>query len=60
MIERFTECPVCSFEFSLNPEIEESEILVCPKCQSRLFVEKIEDSKVILGEVPLTEEDWGE
>lgn len=53
-------CPTCDAEVSLETGVEESEIISCLDCQSRLVVEKIEKTGVILNTAPEVEEDWGE
>lgn len=53
-------CPIC--ESSINPleDVEVSEILSCPDCQSALVVESIGGSDIQFEQAPLIEEDWGE
>ncbi len=53
-------CPICDAQVSLDQEAEESEIITCSDCHSRLVVEKVGGSKVILNKAPEVEEDWGE
>ena len=55
-----TTCPICDAEVTLPANTEESEIISCPDCKSRLVAGKITDGKVILTQAPAVEEDWGE
>lgn len=55
-----TNCPICDGEIKLPDDTEESEIINCPECQSRVVVESIEKGKVQLAKAPEIEEDWGE
>lgn len=52
-------CPVCDGAVALPEKTEESEIINCKDCQSRLVVEKL-SPQVILQQAPAVEEDWGE
>jgi len=54
------ECPVCAVRISFAAPVEESEIITCFECRSALVVECREGSRLILGEAPKIEEDWGE
>jgi hypothetical protein len=54
------DCPVCAALISPPGGLEESEILACPECQSMLVVEGCEGGRLIFGEAPRIEEDWGE
>lgn len=53
-------CPICDAQISLSGGLEESEIINCSDCRSRLVVEKIEKNTVTLAKAPEVEEDWGE
>lgn len=53
-------CPVCDAQVILAEGLEESEIINCSDCRSRLVVEKIEKNAVSLAKAPEVEEDWGE
>jgi lysine biosynthesis protein LysW len=53
-------CPICEALVSLEGDVEESEILSCPDCQSVLVVELRQGNNLILAEAPEIEEDWGE
>jgi hypothetical protein len=54
------DCPVCAALISPVGGLEESEILACPECQSMLVVEGCEGGRLVFGEAPRIEEDWGE
>lgn len=53
-------CPVCDATIDFDNNVEESEILTCTGCQTRVVVEKVEKDSVKLNEAPQVEEDWGE
>jgi lysine biosynthesis protein LysW len=53
-------CPICSAAIIAAEGLEETEILTCPECQSKLVVDSRQGQSLILGEAPLIEEDWGE
>lgn len=53
-------CPVCDVSVTLPEKTEESEIISCNDCKSRLVVEKVENNNVMLAQAPAIEEDWGE
>jgi lysine biosynthesis protein LysW len=53
-------CPVCSAAITAAQGLEETEILTCPECQSKLVVDGRQGQNLVLGEAPLIEEDWGE
>lgn len=55
-----TVCPVCDAPINIAEGTEESEIISCPDCRSRLVVEKIQPSGMVLDQAPEVEEDWGE
>jgi len=55
-----TYCPICDGLVTLPQNTEESEIINCPECRSRLVVVKIENEVATLSEAPEVEEDWGE
>ena len=55
-----THCPICDGQVTLAEKTEESEIISCPECQTRLVVAKIENTTATLSEAPKVEEDWGE
>lgn len=54
------ECPICAAFIRPQAGVEETEILSCPVCQSRLVVESLGGGRLGLGEAPAIEEDWGE
>ncbi len=56
----FGECPVCAALLSRPSSIEETEILTCDECRSTLVVDRRIDGRVIFGEAPRIEEDWGQ
>jgi len=60
MSNRLSECPICYFVIPLEPDLEESEIITCPDCQSKLVVSNVQESNITLEEAPVIEEDWGE
>lgn len=53
-------CPICDTDISLDRDVEESEIISCPDCHSRVVVEKVDKTKMTLNQAPEVEEDWGE
>ena len=55
-----TTCPICDAEVTLPVNTEESEIISCAECHSKLVVAKIENQTATLQEAPKVEEDWGE
>ncbi len=57
---RYGACPVCAATVAPRVPVEETEILACPECQTRLVVDGFEGPRLVLGEAPRIEEDWGE
>lgn len=53
-------CPVCEGELKANKDVQISEILSCPDCNSLLVVDYIEDHTINLKKAPQIEEDWGQ
>lgn len=53
-------CPVCDASVIAANAVEESEILTCRDCQSRLVVEKAQHPSLELAVAPEVEEDWGQ
>lgn len=53
-------CSVCDASVTLPKNTEESEIVSCTDCKSRLVVQKINNGKVTLEKAPVVEEDWGQ
>jgi alpha-aminoadipate carrier protein LysW len=51
-------CPECTAELSLDADVEEGEIVVCPDCGVELEVMSTDPISVELA--PEVEEDWGE
>lgn len=55
-----TNCPICDGQVTLPEKTEESEIISCSECHTKLVVAKIENKAATLQEAPKVEEDWGE
>lgn len=55
-----TNCPICDAQVTLPKNTEESEIISCSDCHTKLVVAKIENKVATLQEAPKVEEDWGE
>ena len=53
-------CPVCEIMVDCTEGVEESEILTCPDCQTRLVVESVNSQNLVFNEAPRIEEDWGQ
>ena len=53
-------CPVCDAQVTLPKNTEESEIISCSDCHTRLVVSSLKDNNATLQEAPKVEEDWGE
>jgi len=53
-------CPVCDAVVTLPEGIEESEIISCGDCHTRLVVASLKREGITLKEAPKVEEDWGE
>jgi alpha-aminoadipate carrier protein LysW len=53
-------CEICDGVVSAPANTEQSEILLCPECKSRLVVEAISGNQMSLTTAPEVEEDWGE
>jgi alpha-aminoadipate carrier protein LysW len=53
-------CPICDAQITLQKGIEESEIISCPECHTRLVVADLKGTVATLKEAPKVEEDWGE
>jgi alpha-aminoadipate carrier protein LysW len=51
-------CPECDAEITLNDDVMEGEIVVCPDCGVDLEVTSLKP--VTLDVAPMEEEDWGE
>ncbi len=52
-------CPICDAVLGFG-DVEEAEVVVCSGCGTRLVVEEVKESEVVLTEAPEVEEDWGE
>jgi lysine biosynthesis protein LysW len=59
-IEAHGFCPVCSAVVNPASRLERSEVVPCPECQSLLVVEGWDGPRLVFGEAPRAEEDWGE
>lgn len=53
-------CPVCEGSVSIPSDTEESEIISCSECDTRLVVASKTGHSLILNEAPAIEEDWGQ
>ncbi|MBI3366098.1 lysine biosynthesis protein LysW [Candidatus Roizmanbacteria bacterium] len=53
-------CPVCDAQVTLQKNTEESEIISCSECHTRLVVASMKGAFATLEEAPKVEEDWGE
>lgn len=51
-------CSECEAEITLESNVEENEIIVCPDCGVDLEVVSLDP--VMLELAPMEEEDWGE
>ena len=51
-------CVECDAELSLEENVEEGEIIVCPDCGTEMEVMGLEPLELELA--PEVEEDWGE
>jgi len=60
MTNNKAQCPICDANVLLPVNTEVSEIVNCSDCSTRLVVEKINDSEIVLQKAPTIEEDWGE
>ena len=54
------ECPGCYFEFELDEDTIEGEVIPCPDCGADLEIVKIEGENAEANIAEMTEEDWGE
>lgn len=59
-MKKFGQCPVCDAQLKISSHIEETEIISCNDCQTKLVVKKINSKKIIFEQAPEIEEDWGE
>ncbi len=54
------ECPSCYYEFDLDDDSIEGEVVPCPDCAVDLEITKIDGDKAKVEIAEMTEEDWGE
>lgn len=55
-----TTCPICDAKLTLQKSTEESEIISCSECHTRLVVAQMKGAFATLEEAPKVEEDWGQ
>lgn len=53
-------CVECSDQFTVPMEAEDGEIFSCPECGTDFVIEMNDKGEVIIKELNLEEEDWGE
>ncbi len=53
-------CIVCDAEVLLPEDVQESEVVTCKECKSRLVVVSLVKKSATLSKAPDVEEDWGE
>ena len=53
-------CPVCDAQVTTASDTQESEIISCPDCSSRLVVTQAKNNHIKLEPAPDIEEDWGQ
>lgn len=53
-------CPVCDAVVTLGADTQESEVVSCSECKSRLVVNEVSANSITLSKAPQIEEDWGE
>lgn len=53
-------CPICEANLKVKEDVQVSEVLSCPDCNSLLVVDSIEDHSLFLKIAPEIEEDWGQ
>jgi len=53
-------CIVCDAAVALPADVQESEVVTCAECKSRLVVSSLNDKSASLSKAPEVEEDWGE
>jgi len=53
-------CLVCDAQIDLPETTEESEVLTCSECDTRLLVSSLQGKKATLEKAPEVEEDWGQ
>jgi uncharacterized protein YbaR (Trm112 family) len=57
-MENLVACPVCKAEIELTEATEESEIVYCWDCASRLVAIGAEQNKLTLNQAPAPEEEF--
>jgi lysine biosynthesis protein LysW len=57
-MENLVACPVCKAEIELTEATEESEIVYCWDCASRLVTIGVEQHKFMLNQAPAPEEEF--
>lgn len=53
-----TKCLECDAEITLEDDVEENEIIVCPDCG--IDLEIVSMNPITVEVAPMEEEDWGE
>ncbi|MEM1566229.1 MAG: hypothetical protein QXG11_07385 [Candidatus Bathyarchaeia archaeon] len=53
-------CPECGAKIEVPNDVLKGEILTCPDCGLELEVKEINSSSVIVEELWIEGEDWGE
>jgi alpha-aminoadipate carrier protein LysW len=51
-------CPECEAEITLEANVEENEIIICPDCGAELEIISLDP--IVLEAAPMEAEDWGE
>ncbi len=54
------ECASCYFEFEVEDDVIEGEVIPCPDCAADLEIVEISGSTVKTQVAEISEEDWGE
>jgi len=53
-------CPDCGGEIEISEDVLQGEVLSCPSCGLELEVKEIKGDSVVLQELGVEGEDWGE
>lgn len=53
-------CAICDAIIPIASDVQETEVITCPECKSRLVIDKLTPNEVMLSKAPEVEEDWGE
>jgi alpha-aminoadipate carrier protein LysW len=53
-------CPDCGAELEASDEVTLGEIINCPGCGLELEVKQVNGSSLVLEEIAIEGEDWGE